>query len=539
MGSTGMTGGTRIEAPLAPPAGHVPPASVESHDVATGVVWRRYESLGADEVATLVARARQASGAWRATDVSERVARIEAFRRALYRRRHEVAATISRENGKPVAEALAAEVGVVLDMARFVSRHTPRLLTPDWFTPESLALWRKRVRIGHDPYGVIAVISPWNYPFMLPAGIALAAVATGNTVVLKPSEFTPASGELLAELFGDAGVPSGVFSVAQGAGPTGAALVASEVDKVFFTGSVNTGRRVAVACAERFTPCVLELGGSDAAIVLDDADIDHAASGIVWGRFANAGQTCVAPKRIFVERGVYPAFVAALQERIAKLRVRTDSDSEYDVGPLIRPLQREALEGQLRDAVAQGATSSAPSALGGLARAFPPTLLTGVADQARVLTEETFGPLLPVVEVVDESDAVARANASMFGLSASVWSRNRTRAIRIAQQLHSGTVMINDAAAVAGIADVPHGGVKASGTGRSHGLAGLEECVRTHTVIDDRFAGWRQAWWFGYSSSSVANLDGYLRLAHGDSVLERLRGIAGTLRLLFRPQRPI
>ncbi len=513
--------------------------AVESCDAATGSVWRRYPALGAEEVAGIVANARAASDRWRATSVADRMTRIEAFRRVLYRRRLEVAGTISRENGKPVAEALAAEVAVALDMARFVTRHSPRLASGPWFTPESLALWRKRVQIRHDPFGVIAIVSPWNYPFMLPIGVALAAVATGNTVVLKPSEFTPACAELMANLFADSGLPDGVFNVAQGDGITGAALVASDVDKVFFTGSVNTGRRVAVACAERFTPCVLELGGSDAAVVLDDADIAHAASGIVWGRYANAGQTCVAPKRVFVERAAYPAFVAAMRERIAKLRVRADAGEDYDVGRLIRPSQRAALDAQLEDAVARGAKTTSTDTLGNAETAFPPTLLTEVAPSARVLAEETFGPLLPVMEVADAEEAIERSNASAFGLSASVWSRNRARAIRVARRLQTGTVMINDVAAVAGIADVPHGGVKASGSGRSHGLAGLEECVRTHTVIDDRFSAWRQAWWFGYSSTSIPNMDGYLRLAHGDSLWARLRGLSGTIRLLFRPQRPI
>ncbi|MFN8580268.1 MAG: aldehyde dehydrogenase family protein [Gemmatimonadaceae bacterium] len=450
----------------------------------------------------------------------------------------EVATTIHRETGKPVAEALAAEVAVTLDMASFVSREAPMFARAPWFTPSSLALWRKRVQIAHEPHGVIGVISPWNYPFMLPAGVVLSALATGNAVVLKPSELTPSSAALLGDLLTEAGLPPGLLSVVQGDGQTGAALATGGIDKLFFTGSVATGRRVSVACAEQFVPCVLELGGSDAAIVLDDADIEHAASGIVWGRCANAGQTCVAPKRVFVEAARAEALTRAIGDRLQRLRVGAD-DATYDMGPLIRPSQRDAVDAQLRDAVSRGAVlvagaisdSGAPTAL--------PALLTDVPHDARVWHEETFGPILPVMAVRDDADAIARANDSAFGLSASVWSRNRTRAVRVAQQLRAGTVMINDVSAVAGMADVPHGGVKASGTGRSHGLMGLEECVRTHTIIDDRFSAWRQPWWFGYAPSRLSHLDAFLRLAHGTTLRERISGIPGTLRLLRAPERPI
>lgn len=512
---------------------------VESRDPRTGEVWRRFDATDADGVAALVDAARRAQPDWSALPLRDRLRILDAFHAALYRRRLDVARTISRENGKAVPEALAAEVAVVLDLARFVIRETASVLDAPWFTPASLALWRKRVRIEHEPYGVVAVIAPWNYPFMLPAGIVLAALATGNTAVLKPSEFTPSSADLMADLFRDAGIPDGVFAVAQGDGATGALLTGADVDKVFFTGSAATGKRVAHACAERLVPCVLELGGSDPAIVLDDADVAHAASGILWGRFANGGQTCVAPKRVFVARTAYPAFLAALRERLVRLRPQTDGAEGYDVGRMIRPSQEQILVEQLKDAVARGARVDAGSLGGDGAGLVGPTVLTDVPEDSLVMRDETFGPLLPVVAVRDEDEAIARANDTPFGLSASVWSRNRANALRVARRLHAGTVMINDSAAVAGISDVPHGGVKQSGSGRSHGVAGLEECLRTKAVVDDRFASWRQPWWFGYGSSTLSNLDAFVRLAHGASLVDRARGLIGTLRLLFRPERPI
>ena len=380
-------------------------------------------------------------------------------------------------------------------------------------------MWRKRVTVRHEPLGVVGVISPWNYPFMLSAAVAIPALVTGNAVLLKPSEFTPESGELLASLFHDAGVPGDLFAVLQGDGTTGAALCGAAVDKIFFTGSVSTGRRVAVKCAERLIPCALELGGSDAAIVLADADVHHAASGIAWGRFSNAGQTCVAPKRIYVEEPAYDAFMAELGEAVHALRVGPGRVQETDIGPMIRADAVAALESQRDEAVARGAAVVATAAATtGSGSFFPPTVLANVPSDARVLREETFGPLLPVVRVEDAEEAIALANASEFGLSASIWSRDTARAARMAQRIEAGSVVINDTVVAAGMVDVPHGGVKQSGIGRTHGRAGLEECVRTKAIVIDRFASWRQAWWFGYSGAEARD-----RAAHRRSRDRRVR----------------
>lgn len=503
------------------------PASPTTADVAADAL-----------VGQAVARARGAQQGWEGLGVDGRARVVERFRQALYTRRDEVATLISRENGKPAAEATMTEVATTLDFARYYGRIAANVLAPRRLTSATLALWRKRITITHVPHGVVAVISPWNYPFMLPAGIVMPALLAGNAVLLKPSELTPACGALLAELLHAAGVPTDVLQVLQGDGTIGAAVARGEVDKVFFTGSVSTGRTVAHACAERFVPCALELGGSDPAIVCDDADVAHAASGITWGRFSNGGQTCVAPKRIYVAAAVYDGFVAAMQSRLQALQLQRPGAPSFDVGPLIQPSQGDTLEAQGDEAVARGArtwraSGEAPEGV------FPPTLLLDVPPGARVLEEETFGPLLPIVQVRDDAEAIALANASTFGLSASVWSRDRSRAQRIATHLHAGTVVINDVTLIAGVAEVPHGGVKASGSGRAHGALGLEECVRTRTVVDDLFAGWRQAWWFGYGAESATRADAYVRLAHGPSILARLSGVWNTLKLLFRPERPI
>jgi acyl-CoA reductase-like NAD-dependent aldehyde dehydrogenase len=523
-------------------SGPTPSGEVASLDPATGEAWRRYPTTPNDDVDAAIERARSVQPEWRARSVLERSRILGRLHDVLFARREDVARTIARENGKPVAEAMVAEVLTALDIVRYYARLAPAYLEPRTTSSATLALWRKRIRLQREPLGVVAVISPWNYPFMLPAGIVVPALVAGNAVILKPSELTPTSAELLRDVVLAAGVPNDAFQVIQGDGGTGRALVDGRVDKVFFTGSVATGRRVAIACASRLVPCVLELGGSDAAIVLEDADVEHAASGIAWGRFSNAGQTCVAPKRVFVVGAAYDGFVEATRRRLAALRLGVDRDGGADVGPMIRPSQRAALAAQRDDASGLGARRITGDNGNGASLGpafFPPTLLLDLPPDARVLREETFGPLLPIVRVDNADDAIRLANASDFGLSASVWSRNRRRAMAVASQLEAGTVAINDVALVAGIPEVPHGGVKSSGMGRSHGTAGLEECVRSRTIVDDILPRWRQPWWFGYSPSLLSRMDAYARLAHGRSIRERLSGVAGTLKLLFRPDRPV
>ena len=518
------------------PTGDLPKRrAVESRNPATGEVWRTFAAAAEGEVAAAVARARAAAPAWAATPVAERLHALRCFHELLFNRRHDVAGVINRETDKPLAEALAAEVAVVLDQAVFLKRAVPGLLRAPWYSSGSLALVRKRLRVVHEPYGVVGVIAPWNFPLMLACARILPALVTGNAVVFKPSELTPSTGEITRDLLVEAGFPANVVVLVQGDGITGAALANATVDKMFFTGSAAAGRSVALACAARLIPCGLELGGSDAAIVLADADVAHAASGLAWGRFSNAGQTCVAPKRVFVEDAAYDAFVAAISAVVAKIRTGAGANPATDVGAMIRPEFRANLEAQRDDAIARGARVAASAGPNG--NVFPPTVLVDVPPDARAMREETFGPLMTVIRVRDADDAVARANASDFGLSASVWSRNAARAGAVASRLECGTVAINDVLLTAGTADLPHGGVKESGVGRTNGVQGLADCVRTKGVIADRIGGWRQGWWFGYSAQHLEAVDAFLRLAHDRRLLSRLLAIPRVLRMLLKPDR--
>lgn len=507
--------------------------TVQSVDPVTGTVWREYAAAGPAEVRAAVERARATQPAWAALPVSKRADALGRFHAALVRRRHDVADVLTRETGKATADATSSEILTTLDFARFFAREAVRLQRAPWRRAASLSMFRKRVRIEHMPLGVVGVISPWNYPFMLAAGVVLPALVTGNAVVLKPSELTPTSGVILGELLAEAGIPDGVLSVLPGDGATGAALTSSEVDKVFFTGSVGTGRKVAVACAALGIAYSLELGGNDAAIVLADANLATAARGIAWGRFTNAGQSCVAPKRVFVVDAVYDRFMAVLRTEVEAPAPMGDGGAASQ--PLIRRAQADVLEAQLADALALGARVVArASERAASGAAFPPTVIADATPAMRVMREETFGPLLPVVRVRDAEDAIARANASDYGLSASIWTKDLARGIEVADRIDAGTVCINDVLVVAGMADVPHGGVKGSGTGRSHGVAGLLECVRTKTIVAERWNGWRQPWWSSSTAEQARGLDAFVQLAHGSSLLARLRGVAGTIRMLRR-----
>ncbi|MBL8962146.1 MAG: aldehyde dehydrogenase family protein, partial [Gemmatimonadetes bacterium] len=382
------------------------------------------------------------------------------------------------------------------------------------------------------PWGTVGVISPWNYPFMLPVGQLTPLLAAGNAVVHKPSELTAGTAALLHAGLVEAGIPAAVCAIVHGGAEVGEALVTGGVDKVFFTGSVRAGRMVAARCAEQLVPCSLELGGSDPALVLADANVRVAARGIAWGRFTNAGQTCVAAKRVFVHARVAEPFLAALREEVGRLRLRSADSPHWDVGPMIHRAAAAQLEALIQADQAGGATVDRP--LGSRdAPVVSPALLTDLPAGARSLTEEVFGPVLPIVVTTSDDEAVALANASPFGLSASVWSRSRSHARAVANRLRAGTVGINDVALVAGIAEVSHGGVGLSGSGRSHGPGGLLEAVRSRTLVDD-IAPWAgQPWWFPYPGDRAHAFDQYLRLTHAPGLLDRLRGLWPALRLFL------
>ncbi len=511
---------------------------IASVNPATGEILRELDCAGEREVEAVVARARAAQPAWASLGLRRRIALVREFQKKLLEKKSEIAAVVTREAGKPLAESLVTEVLVVLDAARFLIDNAWNLLRDEPVPHGNLATKLKRGCLVREPHGVVGIISPWNYPFSIPATETLAALVAGNAVVLKPSELTPLVALELASLLYAAGLPKDMFQVVIGEGSAGAALLNSPIDKLVFTGSVATGKRIAAAAAERLLPFVLELGGKDPMLVLYDADVDVASSAAVWGAFVNAGQACLSVERCYAHRSLYETFAQACAEKAKRLRVGNGMDGNTDVGPMIHDRQVRIVESHVEDAKARGARVLAGGTrlpeLG--TNFFAPTVLADVTHDMRIMREETFGPVLPIMAFADDDEAVQMANDSEYGLAASIWTRDSTRGERLARRIHAGTVMVNDVISCFGISEAPHGGVKASGVGRTHGRFGLDEMVRVKYLDVDRMPGMKKVWWYGYGETFRRQMDGFLDLQFARSLGTRLRGALRSAGVIGRKQ---
>src|SRR5437660_2683067 len=498
---------------------------IVSLNPATGEVLREIECAGEIEVLAAVERARAAQPGWAELGLRRRIEILRKFQARLYDRKSEIAAVITQEAGKPVAEALVTEVLVVLDAARFLIDNAWSLLRDEPVPHANIVAKLKSGWLVREPHGVIGIISPWNYPFSIPSTESLAALVAGNAVVLKPSELTPVVALELASLLQDAGLPRDVFQVVVGEGPAGAALLVAPIDKLVFTGSVGTGKRIASAAAERLLPVVLELGGKDPMLVLDDADVDVASSAAVWGAFVNAGQAGVSGERCYVHQSLYEKFLDACVAKAQKLRVGNGMDPQTDIGPMIHGRQLRIVETQVEEARTQGARVLAGGArlpeLG--PHFYAPTVLADVTHKMHIMREETFGPVLPVAPFSGDAEAIRLANDSEFGLAASIWTRDKKRGEAIARQIDAGTVMVNDVISCFGISEAPHGGFKASGIGRSHGQFGLEEMVRVKYLDTDRLPRMKKLWWYGYGEKLTHQMEAFVDLQFAHRIGDRLR----------------
>ncbi len=502
---------------------------IDSVNPSTNQVTARFAGAHPCELPAIFAAARAAQKEWAARTLKERGAAIAPLRDAVYELRDEIASTISRETGKPLLEAVFAEILVVLDTADFLSRQAPRWLRPQRVPHHNIAMKAKSAWTEFHPHGLVAIISPWNYPFSIPMTQVIAALIAGNAAVVKPSELTPACGALISTLVQRAGIPAGLVHILQGRGDLGAAIIEAGPDKVFFTGSVATGTKIAQACAAKLIPSVLELGGKDPMIVLADANLDIATSAAVWGGFMNCGETCISVERIYVEQPIAERFAQLCVEKTKQLRLGPPIDSDAEIGPMIQSRQLEKVEAQLRDAVARGAHILT----GGNRRPdlgpnfLEPAVVTNVDHSMDLMREETFGPVIAIRSVASADEAVALANDTPFALSASIWTVNAKRGAEIASRVRAGSVMVNDVASYYGISEAPHGGSGSSGWGHSHGRLGLLEMVQTKYIDVDRLPRRHKPWWFGYTAGLAAAADGFVRTMFAPNWRTRLGAVSG------------
>ncbi len=508
--------------PAPPPAASA--GEIISYDPATGEEIGRAPLRTAAEVRESVARARAARKSWGAKSFRERAAVILRAREIVLAELEEIAALVAREAGKPEAEAVSMELVPTLDLMRYFAARTEKLLRPQRVGIGQYTLMGRTSRIVYRPVGVVGIISPWNFPWATPVGEIVMALMCGNAVVFKPSELTPLVGLRIAGVFARAGLPAGLLETVTGDGSTGAALVESGVDKLMFTGSVATGRRVAETAGRNLTPVVLELGGKDPMIVLEDADLETAARAAVWGAFANCGQACASVERCYVHERIAEPFTKRVVALTNELRLRGAGavGEGADVGAMSSERQRQIVEAHVTDAKARGARVLAGGGRGpdDAGWFMQPTVLENVSHDMEVMREETFGPVLPLMTFASDEEAVRFANDSPYGLTACVWTRDIARGERVARRLEAGTVMVNEVLYTHGIAQTPWGGVKLSGIGSTHGRSGLLQLVHAQHLHVNRLPRLRDVWWFNYTPQAAALFRGLARRFSSGSPLQ-------------------
>ena len=487
-----------------------------SYNPATGEELGRVGITSPAEVEESVELARNAFQSWKQTSFAERSALVMRAREIILAEMDEIAHLISDESGKPYGEAIAMEIAPVLDLMQYFARKTERLLKPQHINIGLYTLLGRTSKIVYQPLGVVGIIPAWNYPFSIPLGEAVMSLMAGNTVVIKPSELTPFVGLKIGDILHRAGFPEDSVQIITGDGSTGAALVDAAPDKVMFTGSVTTGKKIAAAAAKNLTSVVLELGGKDPMIVFEDANLDLAAGAAVWGAFCNSGQSCSSVERLYVHESVAAKLTQKIVERTKSLKQGAGDMEDISIGAMSSERQLKTVYEHVEDFRAAGAKvetgghvlvpgfsspTDAPETAGGFF--YEPTVISGATNEMLGMREETFGPTLPIATFTTEEEAIRLANDSDFGLTASVWTSDRQRARRVAEKVHAGSVCINEVLYTHGIGTTPWGGFKDSGRGRTHGREGLMELVQPQHIHTNHLPVLPDAWWMPYSPLAV------------------------------------
>lgn len=496
----------------------------------------RVPLMSPEEVKEQIRHAEDAYPFWRDRSVEERGVFILQARNYLLDHVDEIATTISQEMGKPRMEALVSDIMIAADLMTYYAKRAAEVLS-DREVPIHLFKVVRQSVVRYESLGVVSVISPYNYPLSIQMSAVVFAMLAGNTVVYKPASDAVLVAKRVEEVFRESGLPRGVLNLVLATGAdVGSVLYEPPIKKVAFTGSTETGKRIMAEAAQHLIPVALELGGKDPMIVLEDADLERAAAGAVWGAFTNAGQTCASVERCYVHRSVSDEFTCLVQDQVERLRLGEGLDQDVDIGPLVNERQLRIVEEHVRDAVEKGATvvtgGGRPEHLEGFF--YRPTVLADVTHEMRCMREETFGPTLPIMPFDDEDEAIALANDSEYGLTASVWSQDRERAERLAGRLEAGTVSINDHASSYGLPETPWKGVKQSGIGVSHADEGLLEFVHPKHITVDRIPLTKLPWWYPYSEAKYEAFKSGIRSVLGNGggagAWEALRAAAAALK---------
>jgi len=489
---------------------------IEVEDPATGGIAGTVPLMGADEVRAAVERARLAQPGWEAMGFEGRARVLRRAQRWVLDNSDRVIRTIVSETGKTWNDAQAAEVGYAAGAFGFWAKNAPKYLADEKVRSASPFLAGKKCRLRYTPLGVVGVIGPWNYPLTNSFGDCIPALAAGNSVVLKPSEVTPLTSLLMAEMLEECGLPKDVFGVVTGRGEAGAELV-DHVDFIMFTGSTATGKKVAERAARTLTPVGLELGGKDPMIVLADADLQKAANAATYYAMQNGGQTCISVERVYVEEPVYDEFVQLVTEKVGKLRQGVPTGhGAVDVGAITFPPQADIVEAHVKDAVDKGARIAVGGhRREGEGRFYEPTVLLDVDHTMQCMTEETFGPTLPVMKVADAEEALRLANESEYGLQASVWTKDVKRGEEIAGRIEAGASSVNEHLVNYLALELPMGGWKSSGLGTRHGPDGIRKYTRKQASVITRFGPRREIFMFPYSGWAAKVIGTLLKLVYG------------------------
>jgi acyl-CoA reductase-like NAD-dependent aldehyde dehydrogenase len=506
------------QAPAETPAASAPSGEIPVENPATGETIRTVPDLDADAVAAMAARGRAAQPEWEAYGFEGRARVLLRAQKWLMDNAERVTETIVSETGKTYEDASLAEIGYAGNAFGFWAKEGPDYLADERVKSSQVLVKGKKLVLRYRPLGLIGVIGPWNYPLTNSFGDCIPALMAGNSVILKPSEVTPLTSLLMAEGLRECGLPENVLQIATGRGGTGAALL-EHVDMIMFTGSTKTGIKVAEGAARRLIPASLELGGKDPMIVLSDADLERAANFATFFSMQNAGQTCISIERVYVEEPVYDEFVAKVSAKVGALRVgRSDGGfGTVEVGAITFPPQLDTIKDHVDDAVQKGArVLTGGKQLPGAGRFYEPTVLVDVDHSMKIMTEETFGPTLPIMKVADAEEAVRLANDSPYGLGASVFTRDAARGEAIARRIESGAANVNDAMINYTVLELPMGGAKASGLGSRHGAGGIRKyCSQQAIVVTDKLAMKKELFMYPYKSRTSRMLAGVFKILYG------------------------